>query len=255
MKKAATIFLLVMLATVFLSAGFASAESVGYTSIGSNPDDGTNYTLVQRVTLNQKSYVYNITAYTKSVSNGAISFAIYNSSLQQVAITDEITLTDTASWVTLEFSPILVLDAGTYYLAIGSLENNVYSYYWSDGGVVEWGYQAANLPSTINPSFLSRYMSIYANYSNFVVPTPTPPPSLETSAMNQNGIIILALFIVLSLWFSTRPLGIVNLVLGLLTLSVSAGLMFGGYLGGLWFFAFAGVAVGLICLLRGTDLL
>lgn len=75
------------------------------------------------------------------------------------------------------------------------------------------------------------------------------------SPIDYTGIIILALFIIIGLYFSAKPIGTLNLILGILVLGVSAGLLLGGYLAGLWFFAFAGVAVGLICLLRGTDLL
>lgn len=76
-----------------------------------------------------------------------------------------------------------------------------------------------------------------------------------TPAIDYTGIIVLALFILIGLYFSAKPIGTLNLILGILVLGVSAGLLLGGYLSGLWFFAFAGVAVGLICLLRGTDLL
>lgn len=103
----------------------------------------------------------------------------------------------------------------------------------------------------------SQVLELYNDNPDVPLPTVTPSSiaSLEESSFAYNGIIILALFIVLALYLSIKPVGTVNLAFGILTLGVSAGLALGGYLGGLWFFTFAGVALGLICLLRGTDLL
>lgn len=259
-KKLAVFAIMALLATVFL-VPLVSAEIFGNSVIGGTTNGwGSDYIMAVPYVLSDTGLINKICIYGAAASSKTLTAAIYNSDLDFLAETNEITVDTTLQWWNASFATPQYLTAGTYYLTFNTAGTGDFNYYFDDNPAITtiyYSYSYGTFPSTLGETgTFTRQVSIFAEYENLSPPaTPTPPPSLENSAVTTNGIWIMALFIIISLYFTVRPIGTVNLMIGILTLGVSAGLMLGGYLAGLWFFAFAGVAVGLICMLRGTDLL
>lgn len=261
-KKIVTVLILFVIMIMSLLS-LVSAGTFGYTNVGAtgaapsaNQVRGYYYELADNVASINYGYVF---CYSATVSE--VKIVLWHSNGTLFAVSNPVVVNTSAIWWQTTFPAIPTMTSGWY--LIGVIANNSITLnYDANGNATSSAADNANnyaTPTTLSVSAnYARTYSIYIDYNEYVAPTPTPEPTPITYVLDSTdytGTMILALFIILSLYLSIRPVGTVNLAFGVLTLGVSAGLALGGYLGGLWFFTFAGVAVGLICLLRGTDLL
>lgn len=264
LNKTLSIALLGVLAVCFLSAGCASAQTYGTFghTTAETPTAVGDYLLGHIFELNLEADITAINVYCKSDAGSQIvQTAIYSSDLTTCYYNDTVGVIVTSGsgeWAT-RTGLNVHLQAGNYWLFATAKANLDIGFASTAGG----GYKAVTYPYTfpetltLDSTTWNNQPSIYCNYTVYVpaTPTPTPYPTVIVNNTNYTGIAVLALFTLIALYFSVKPFGSVNFVAGIITIAVSIGLAAGGFLSNLWFFTFAGVVFGVICMLRATDLL
>ena len=152
----------------------------GYTSIGSsNASVGLYGPYFCKFTLAEDGTISSITAYLRLTSTAKYKFAIYDSSKNLLAVTEEGTASDnTARWYTLSLATPLSLSAGDYYLAAHTSWYNASGVIAYDAGFTgkDTGYDTTLYssgfpdPAAFNSSSTVRQYSIYATYTTSTAP-------------------------------------------------------------------------------------
>lgn len=156
-----------------LGASQPSQTNFGYQTQGGSTSDTENYVRGTKATCQYGGNVTSITAYLY-VSNTQKRYrcAIYDTSYNRIAQTQERTITTGSGWYIFNFTaPYPQLSAGTeYWLVVWGESASGYGYVYYDSGpsggglYVSLTYNPSGYPVSISPNLQSRSYSIYATY-------------------------------------------------------------------------------------------